>query len=192
MIEVREILAGSTELAVPALLALRPHFVPAQLVEVIDVRLRPDGYRLVGARSTTSPIRLPRSLASASPTPWSAGSTSSSTRWRRSRPRGDAATPARWWTGSGRRRCASTAPSSTSTQPWVPIAKRPTASTCATIFGSRPTTSTASCEGLLRLPGRSVPLGEGLPPWLKKRGSRTRSRAPRWLTGATHLLGCIE
>lgn len=49
MIEVREVLAGSTELAVPALLALRPHFVPAQLVEVIDERLRPDGYRLVGA-----------------------------------------------------------------------------------------------------------------------------------------------
>ena len=49
MIEVREIPAGSTELAVPGLLALRPHLVPAQLVAVIDERLRPAGYRLVGA-----------------------------------------------------------------------------------------------------------------------------------------------
>lgn len=45
MIDVREIWAGSTVLAVPA---LRPHFVPAQLVDVIDERLRPQGYRLVG------------------------------------------------------------------------------------------------------------------------------------------------
>lgn len=49
MIEVREISAGSTELAVPALLALRPQLVPAQLVGTIDERLRPEGYRLVGA-----------------------------------------------------------------------------------------------------------------------------------------------
>lgn len=45
----REIPAGSTDLAVPALLALRPHFEPASLIEVVDERLRPQGYRLVGA-----------------------------------------------------------------------------------------------------------------------------------------------
>lgn len=49
MLDVREIPAGSTGLAVPALLALRPYFEPAPLIEVIDEQLRPQGHRLVGA-----------------------------------------------------------------------------------------------------------------------------------------------
>ena len=48
VIDVREISAGTTVLAVPALQALRPCFVPAQPVDVIDERLRPERHRLVG------------------------------------------------------------------------------------------------------------------------------------------------
>lgn len=49
MVDVREIPTGSTHLALPALLALRRHFDPGSLIEVIDDQLRPQGYRLVGA-----------------------------------------------------------------------------------------------------------------------------------------------
>ncbi len=49
MIDVREILDGSTELAAEAMLVLRPRWgTPAELVDVIDTHLRPVGYRLVG------------------------------------------------------------------------------------------------------------------------------------------------
>jgi GNAT superfamily N-acetyltransferase len=49
MINIREILKGDTELAADAMLALRPRWrTPAELTEVIDTRLRPVGYRLVG------------------------------------------------------------------------------------------------------------------------------------------------
>ncbi|WP_327140737.1 GNAT family N-acetyltransferase [Nocardia sp. NBC_01327] len=49
MTEVREIPAGQTELAAPALLALRPRWeTAAAIVDLIDTRLRPAGYRLVG------------------------------------------------------------------------------------------------------------------------------------------------
>jgi GNAT superfamily N-acetyltransferase len=42
-------LKGETELAVEAMLALRPRWsTPAELTEVIDTQLRPVGYRLVG------------------------------------------------------------------------------------------------------------------------------------------------
>ncbi|MGH3439004.1 MAG: hypothetical protein ACRDU4_19225 [Mycobacterium sp.] len=49
MIDVREILDGSAELAAEAMLVLRPRWVtPVELVDVIDTHLRPVGYRLVG------------------------------------------------------------------------------------------------------------------------------------------------
>ena len=49
VIDVREILDGSTELAAEAMLVLRPRWgTPAELIDVIDTHLRPVGYRLVG------------------------------------------------------------------------------------------------------------------------------------------------
>jgi hypothetical protein len=49
VINVREILKGDTELAAEAMLALRPRWgTPVELTEVIDTRLRPVGYRLLG------------------------------------------------------------------------------------------------------------------------------------------------
>ena len=49
MINAREILKGDTERAAEAMLALRPRWgTPAELTEVIDTRLRPVGYRLLG------------------------------------------------------------------------------------------------------------------------------------------------
>ena len=50
MPSVRELEAGETELAAPALLELRPHFETADaLVEMIDSEMRPAGYRLLGS-----------------------------------------------------------------------------------------------------------------------------------------------
>ena len=51
--ELREIVPPETALAFPALQALRPHYTSeAKLVEDVDERLRPEGYRLVGAFET--------------------------------------------------------------------------------------------------------------------------------------------
>ena len=50
MSEIRELPGGQTNLAAPAMLALRPRWETADtLVDLIDTRLRPAGYRLVGA-----------------------------------------------------------------------------------------------------------------------------------------------
>ncbi|MFD6463832.1 hypothetical protein, partial [Streptomyces roseolus] len=50
MTEIRELSAGRTALGAAAMLALRPRWETEDaLVELIDTRLRPDGYRLVGA-----------------------------------------------------------------------------------------------------------------------------------------------
>ncbi|WP_345432665.1 GNAT family N-acetyltransferase [Actinoallomurus vinaceus] len=50
MTEVREIPEGQTKLAAPAMLALRPRWETVDaVVDLIDTRLRPVGYRLVGA-----------------------------------------------------------------------------------------------------------------------------------------------
>jgi len=46
--EIREIPAGSTNLAVPALQSLRPHLDATRTINTIDELLRPAGYRLVG------------------------------------------------------------------------------------------------------------------------------------------------
>jgi len=49
VIDLCEIPEGSTELAAEAMLALRPRWgTSSELVDVIDMRLRPAGYRLVG------------------------------------------------------------------------------------------------------------------------------------------------
>lgn len=48
MTVLREINAGSTEHAVPALRSLRPNLEPGTLINTIDGQLRPAGYRLVG------------------------------------------------------------------------------------------------------------------------------------------------
>jgi GNAT superfamily N-acetyltransferase len=49
VIKIREILKGDTELAADAMLALRPRWnTAAELTDVIDTRLRPIGYRLLG------------------------------------------------------------------------------------------------------------------------------------------------
>ena len=49
MFEVQEIPEGSTERVADAMLALRPRWGTAgELVDVIDTRLRPVGYRLIG------------------------------------------------------------------------------------------------------------------------------------------------
>ncbi len=50
MSDVREVLAGQTHLVAQAMLALRPRWSDHDgLVDVIDTRLRPAGYRLIGA-----------------------------------------------------------------------------------------------------------------------------------------------
>ncbi|UGT43837.1 GNAT family N-acetyltransferase [Nocardia yamanashiensis] len=48
MTEIRELPEGRTDLAAAALLELRPRWSTDTLVELIDERLRPAGYRLVG------------------------------------------------------------------------------------------------------------------------------------------------
>ena len=48
MIEIREIFQDQTRTGVEAMLALRPRWTADALVEAIDVRQRPCGYRLVG------------------------------------------------------------------------------------------------------------------------------------------------
>ncbi|RDI53269.1 GNAT family N-acetyltransferase [Nocardia mexicana] len=50
MTDIREIPEGQTKLAAPALLELRPQWKTTDaLVELVDRRLRPGGYRIVGA-----------------------------------------------------------------------------------------------------------------------------------------------
>ncbi|QIS20992.1 GNAT family N-acetyltransferase [Nocardia terpenica] len=49
MTDIRELHRGETELAAPAMLALRPRWETAgAIVDLIDSRLRPAGYRLAG------------------------------------------------------------------------------------------------------------------------------------------------